>query len=328
MHSITPYLRGIATRREGCPAESGRPPDAEEAQALWGAILDGDVPDLEVGALVASLALAGESADELLGLYRAIAARSVRLRPGLGLRAISIPAYGLVPGEATFVSALALFLRGFGVPVIVHGCLESAGERSAAALLRQLGVLPCASIAQAEERLRSEGIALVPAQLLSPSLANALSLRSRLGGPNAVHLAATALDPDEAGAVRVAAVVPGTPTQRLPCFLPATGGDALVFTWPAGETPANVARLPRVARCAQGRESVLFESDAVRQPPLAGPQDAADAAGWVRAVVGRRAPVPIPLVKLAAACIHASGMAPDISQAKAILALQSGRFAA
>jgi anthranilate phosphoribosyltransferase len=303
-------------------------PDAREAQALWGAVLDGGVSDLELGALVASLTVAGESVDELLGLWRAITTRCARMRPRPDLRAISIPVYGLVPGEASFAALLALLLRRFGVPVIVHGCLESAGERSAAVLLRELGVLPCASIAEAEHRLQADGIVFVPAQLLSPPFATALSLRARLGAPNSAHLAAMALDPGGTGAVRLVTVVPGTPTQGLPAFLAVTDGDALVLTWPAGESPANIALLPRVARLSRGCEWVVFESDAVHRPPLAIPLGVAEAAAWIREVIGRHAPVPVPLVKLAAVCLHASGVAPDISQAKAIVALQAGRLAA
>lgn len=329
MHAITPYLRGIAARHGARWADPGKRPDAQEAQAMWGAVLDGVVSDLELGALMASLTVVGESVDELLGLHRAITERCARMRPRLDLCAVSIPVYGLVPGEAPFGALLALLLRRFGVPVILHGCLESsAGELSAAVLLRELGVLPCASIAEAEHRLVADGIVFVPAPLLSPSLARALSLRARLGTPNSAHLAAMALDPGGMGAVRLVTVVPGTPTQGLPAFLAATEGDALVLTWPAGETPANIALLPRIARLSQGNEAVVFESDAVHRSVLEIPPGGAEAAQWIREVIARHAPVPVPLVKLAAACLHASGVAPDIAQAKAIVALQSGRLAA
>jgi len=48
----------------------------------------------------------------------------------------------------------------------------------------------------------------------------------------------------------------------------------------------------------------------------------------MRSVIERRAPAPPPLVNLAAACVHATGAAPDFTQAKAIVSLQAGRLAA
>ena len=49
---------------------------------------------------------------------------------------------------------------------------------------------------------------------------------------------------------------------------------------------------------------------------------------WMRDVIARSAPAPSPLVNLAAACVYAAGAAGDFPQAKAIVALQSGRLAA
>jgi anthranilate phosphoribosyltransferase len=328
MHAITPYLRSIARREAFEVAGAGSRPDAREAEALWGAVLDGTLPELEVGALVASLTVAGESTDELIGLHRAVASRCIRLSPTLDRRAVSIPVYGLLQGEAAFAALLALFLRRFGVPSVLHGCLESSGQSSAARLLRELDVLPCACAVDAEVRLRDKGVAFVPPQLLSPAFANVLSLRARLGMPNSAHRVAMALDPGGMGCVRIVAVVPGSQTVGLAPFLAASGGDALLLAWPPGEGPANVALRPRITWLSNGSENVLFEIDGAGRPPLAIPGEQGDAARWVRAVIEGHLPVPGPLVKLAASCLLATGLAPDIAQAKALVALQSGRFAA
>jgi anthranilate phosphoribosyltransferase len=277
---------------------------------------------------VTGLSAAGETVEELLGLHRALADRTARLAPENGPRAVSIPVYGLAPGEAAFAALLALFLRRFDVPVVLHGSLESAGEPSAAVLLRELDVLPSTSTAEAERRLRSDGIAFMPVQLLSPPFAAILALRARLGTSNAAHLAAMAIDPLAMGAVRLVSVVPATPTAGLQPFISATEGDALVVTWPEGESPANLALRPRIDWLADGVLTPACESEAARRPPLAMPAAPAEAAAWIREVIARRTPAPDPVMKLAAVCIHASGAAPDITQAKAVVALQSGRLAA
>lgn len=319
MQSITHLLRRLAGR---AGPGSGRGLEPDEVERLWGAVLDGGVPDLELGAILATLASAGPSTDELSGLHRALLSRSTRWSPLPGRRVVSIPVYGLAREEAAFAVLLAAFLRRIDVPVVLHGPLESSDGPSAAALLRELGVLPGANLADAERELREHGIAFVPTQLLSPGLAMLVALRARLAAPNAAHVAACVIDPGGMGALRVVSCVPGTPSAHVAPFLRTTEGDALLLSWPEPGV-ADLSRRPRVTHLASGAERLLFESEAgAVSPPLADP------AAAVRAVAARAMPVPLPLVQLAAACLVATGSAPDLSQAKAVVALQSGRLAA
>ena len=50
-----------------------------EAESVFAAMLDGGVPELELGAILAMLHQKGESASELLGFGRALATRVARL---------------------------------------------------------------------------------------------------------------------------------------------------------------------------------------------------------------------------------------------------------
>lgn len=328
MHSISPILRRLARRVTSAPGEGSAWLDADEAFALWGAVLDGALDELELGALLASLALAGESPEDLLGLHRALAARQARFSPDLTRRALSIPVHGLVSGEAAYSVLLGLFLRRFDVPVVFHGPLDAPEVPSAAALLRELGVMPSAALGDAQRDLRANGVAFLPVQLLSPALADLLALRTRLGFPNAAHLAAHVLDPGAMGAVRLVMSVAGTPSVRLTALVAATGGEALLLTWPAAAPACNVDFRPRIALFARGMEEVLFEAEHAERAAFASQSQEGGLVSRMRAVVERRAPAPLPLVNLAAACVHAAGAASDFTQAKAIVALQSGRIAA
>ncbi|HEX4942984.1 MAG TPA: hypothetical protein VFV55_01450 [Usitatibacteraceae bacterium] len=328
MHSISPILRRLSRRTATPPGDATAWLDADESFALWGAVLDGALPELELGTLLASLAITGESAEELLGLHRALAARQARFSPALARRAVSIPVHGLVPGEAAFSVLLALFLRRFEVPVVMHGPLDSPEGPSAPMLLRELGVMPSATLADAERDLRAGGIAFIPVQILSPALGDILALRNRLGATNSAHLAAHAMDPGEMGAVRLAMSVPGTPSGRLPTFLAASGGEALLLSWPATTLACTFAFRPRISHLSGGAEAVLFQAENLERAGQAGPPASAPLVPWMRAVVERRAPAPPPLVNLAAACVHAAGAAADFTEAKAIVALQAGRLAA
>jgi len=328
MHSISPILRRLSRRRAAEPGDAAAWLDADESCALWGAVLDGALPELELGALLAAFAIAGESPDELLGLHRALAARQARFAPALARPAVSIPVHGLVPGEAAFSVLLALFLRRFDVPVVLHGPLDAPEGPSAPVLLRELGVMPSASLADADRELCATGIAFLPVQLLSPPLGDLLALRSRLGSVNSAHIAAHALDPGAMGAVRLAMTVPGTPSARLAALVAGTPGDALLLGWPAGAPAGNLSFRPRVTLLSGGAHTVLFEAESVDRSAPAGLPDSPQLVPWIRAVIERREPAPLPLVNLATACVHAAGAAADFTEAKAIVALQSGRMAA
>jgi len=328
MHSISPVLRRLSRRNASMPEGDGASLDADEAQALWSAVLDGALAELELGALLASFTVAGESTAELLGLHRALAARQAKFGCDLPPHAISIPVYGLVPGEAAYSVLLALFLRRLDVPVVLHGPLDSPCGPSAAALLRELGVLPSATLGDAGTELRARGIAFVPVQLLSPALGGLVALRTRLGSVNSAHLAAHALDPGGMGAVRLAMGTPATASRRLADLLPATEGRALHLSWPASAPPCNLAWRPRIAFVSDGEETVLFEAESTDRAAPPGLPAPGHLVPWMRSLVERRTPAPPPLVNLASACVYAAGAAPDFMQAKAIVALQCGRMAA
>ncbi len=328
MHTIAPTLRRLV-KRTALPGESaGGATDAEEAFALWGAVLDGALPELELGALLAALAAAGESPEELLGLHRALAVRQARLAPALSRRPVSIPVYGLVPGEAAFCVLLALFLRRFDVPVVLHGPLDAPEAPSVAVLLREFGVMPSATLADAERDLEASGLAFIPVQLLSPSLGTLVALRPRLGFCNAAHIAAHAMDPGSMGALRIAMTMPGTRSARLASLVAASREETLLLSWPVAASACSLVFRPRIALLDAGEEAVVFEAESFERSVPAAPPAGSPLVPWMRSVVERRVPAPLPLVNLAAACVHAARAAPDLMQAKAIVALQSGRLAA
>ena len=331
MISLASVLRRIALRTRPAAQDPGAFLDVEEAQRLFAAVLDDAVADIELGALLSSLALAGESTDELLGLQRAIADRCVRWSSPPARRPVAIALYGLFPGEAILAALLATFLRRFDVPVILHGPLESSGGLSVPVLLRELDILPCTGIVQAEAELASLGVVFLPSQLLSSAFASLLALRARLGTPNAAHFAAQGLDPGSAGCVRIGMSIAATTTDRLCGLYRALEGDALVLAWPAGKSPVNLAFRPRITRVRDGVSEPLFDAEAAEHAggiPASALDDPVAAAQWIRSVATRAAPVPVPLANLAAACIYATGLARDFAQAKAITALHAGRLAA
>jgi len=212
------YLREIARSDD----ERGELAPDEAAQA-FGAMLDGGVPELELGAMLIALRMKGESLGELLGCYEALGERVHRLEPlGGTVRTVLIGTYGGTRSQPNLTPLVALVLRRLGVPVLVHGTLESRGCVASAYILRELGVLPCATLAQAQSALDHERIAFVPTAVLSPGLADLLALRNRLGVPSTAHLLAKLIDPFRGASLRlVGAAEPRSLAQtreiRLQC---------------------------------------------------------------------------------------------------------------
>jgi anthranilate phosphoribosyltransferase len=304
--------------------------DAEAAARLWAAILDEALDDIEVGAVLGALTAAGASGEELVGLYRAAEERMDRAPLMAGARAVAIPAYGLVPGEALMVALAAALLARFEVPVAIHGILDAPCGISSVCVLRELGVLPCVTLAQAEESLRADRIAFIPAQLLGSRFASLIALRARLGLEGPAQIVAQALDPTQGNAVRITLAVAGTASERIDALAPQVDGDFVALTWPAGRSPLTLSTRPRIESIREGKREMLFEADiqemrtAIPQPP----EDAQGMARWIKRVMAGAIPVPVPAVNLVAACLYAVGHAPDFTQAKAIAAVSAGRLAA
>lgn len=304
--------------------------DVDSAERLWGAILDGAVDSVEVGAVLAALAVGGEHEAELDGLYRAASARLAPWSPALRGRAMTVPAYGAVPGEALWVALVTALLPRFGVPVIVHGVLDSPNGTSAAFVLREMGVLPCGSLAEADASLQSAGAAFVPVQLLSSAFADLIALRATLGIENSAHVVAQALDITRGMATRITFACPGTASERLARLDGVVEADAVALEWPVHFTPMQVGARPCIERLHDGTRERLFEADApdARLATLSLPDSPTAVADWARRVASGLVPVPIPALNVVAGCLYGAGQAGSLAQAKAVAAIQAGRLVA
>ena len=117
-------IRELGRGREGASDLS-----VEDAQQLYGAMLDGGVPDLELGAIAVALRFKGECIDEMIGFLSAAHERLYALhRPTGRLRPVVIPTYNGARKSVNLTPLLALLLRRFSIPVVVHGLIEGYGR--------------------------------------------------------------------------------------------------------------------------------------------------------------------------------------------------------
>ena len=121
-HWSPPMSYASIIKEIGRGAEGSRDMTQEDAKYLYGAMLDGGVPDLEMGAILIALRMKAESIDEMIGFLAAANERVNALTsPCVGIRPVVIPTYNGARKSANLTPLLALLLQRFGVPVIVHG---------------------------------------------------------------------------------------------------------------------------------------------------------------------------------------------------------------
>lgn len=310
----------------GRGAEGSRDMALEEAQQLYGAMLDGGVPDLELGAILIALRMKGESDDEMTGFLRAANERVHALQvPHDGPRPVVIPSYNGARKGANLTPLIALLLQRFGVPVIVHGLLEGFGRVTSGHIFRELGVMPAGTHLQAQQSLNERGLAFVPLPVIAPGLANLLSLRGRMGVRNSAHSLVKMLDPFRGQGVILAAATHPAYMDTMRNVLGNQCAHALLLRATEGEPFANPKRRPRIEHLNGGLCSTLFEAehDSLKTlPHLPEEAEASPTAEWINKVLDGQAPLPQPIANQVAACLFASGFAEDFNQAKAIVAVE------
>ena len=306
-------------------SESARDMSLEEAQQLYGAMLDGGVPDLELGAIAIALRIKSETINEMIGFLGAANERLYPLRRPQGrLRPIVIPTYNGARKTANLTPLLALVLRRFGVPVVLHGQIEGFGRVTTAQIFREFGLMPSTSRLQAQETLENSGLVYVPLTIISPGLNNQLALRSRLGLRNSAHSLVKMLDPFKGEGLLLTAATHPDYLDTMREVFSALGTHALLLRGTEGEPFANPKRRPRIEYLHDGANDILFEAEhdsLKRLPNLPETCDAKTTEGWMRRVLSGEAVLPPPIANQLACCLYASGYADDFNQAKAIVAV-------
>lgn len=169
-----------------------RPLTIDEAEAAMGAVLDGKVEPLQVGAFLLLLRYRGETAEELAGFVRAARARLAR-----GARAevdLDWPSYADAHKQLPYFLLSALLLARNGYRVLMHGV---AGEGPATTRhgLTALGLAQAESVDEAVRQLDAANVAYLPVEAAVPELARLLGLKPLLGLRTFANTMARELNP-------------------------------------------------------------------------------------------------------------------------------------
>jgi anthranilate phosphoribosyltransferase len=297
--NYAPYLKEI-----GRGAKGAAPLSAAQAQTLFGAMLDGEVPDLELGAIILSMRIKGETHAELQGFMAAVDARTPQLALPAGPRCVILPTYNGARRQPNLMPLVALLLAREGIPVLIQGRHDFDSRVSPFALLEELDIRPAADLAEAGRRLATDKLACLRVDQLLPGLDRLLALRPRLGVRNSGHTLAKLLDPCRGRSVRVVAVTHPEYLERMHAYLVADGGSAMLLRGTEGEAYANPRRRPRLEGFEHGQAHVLAEAAEGGAPPLAELPDSPAIehnVTCIRGMLGGEQTVPTPILEQVAA---------------------------
>jgi anthranilate phosphoribosyltransferase len=154
--------------------------NAADAEALFGRMLDGGMDDAEIAETLTAVAIRGETADEIVGVVRAIRARMLHVQSPIN--AMDVAGTGGDGQHSLNIStAVAIVVAACGVPMAKCGNRAASSKAGTADTLEALGLDIHRATEQAETTLGDLGIGFIFAQRQVPILARVAPIRRKLG---------------------------------------------------------------------------------------------------------------------------------------------------
>ncbi|MET0588885.1 MAG: anthranilate phosphoribosyltransferase [Novosphingobium sp.] len=152
----------------------------DEAEAAFGAMLDGHIADEEIARFLIELSDRGETASEIAGAARAMRARLIPVNAPAN--AIDVCGTGGDGHHTLNVStAVSLVVAACGVPVAKHGNRAASSKAGAADTLEALGLNLDRAAETAEATLSDIGICFLFAARHHPSMGRIMPIRRSIG---------------------------------------------------------------------------------------------------------------------------------------------------
>jgi anthranilate phosphoribosyltransferase len=184
----------------------------EEAGAAMATIMDGEATPAQIGALLAALAVRGETEDEVVGFARVMRERAVPLRAQGALDTCGTGGDGA--GTFNISTVASLVVAGCGVPVAKHGNRSASGSCGSADVLEALGLRLDPPVETVQRSFDEAGWAFLFAPGFHASTRHAVGPRKELGVRTCFNLLGPLTNP-----ARPVAQVVGVPRPPLAEFL-------------------------------------------------------------------------------------------------------------
>lgn len=309
-----PFPAARFIKEIGRGADGARALVKHDARALFTAMLEGRVADVQLGAILMAYRIKGETPEELDGMLEAAHAHCRPLpapdTPDHALPVV-IPSYNGARRQPNLVPLLATLLAREGVPVLVHGIRRFDGRITTAALFDALGWPVCENMDDARERLEDKRLAYVPIDVLSPELTALLDKREIVGLRNSAHTVVKMLQPIGGHApheaLRLVSYTHPEYRDTLTDYFLRHPANVLLARGTEGEAVADARRGSAVEWLHDGTHETVIEavegsSDAPPELPVG--TDVAATARWIAAVLDGTQPVPVPIAKQVRAIVR------------------------
>ena len=287
-----------------------------DAHALYAAMLNGQVSDLELGGILLSMRIKGESADEIAGFFAAVETSFQLLQApkiigaALAYAPIVIPSYNGARRTANLTPLLAMLLARAGAPVFVHGVMHDAGRVTTAEILNELGIAISSTHQQAEDCMAQGQVAFMNIETLAPKLAGQLAFRKLLGVRNSAHTLVKILQPFNCAALRLCSYTHPEYSSMLTEYLTHHAdplrGDVFLMRGTEGETVASTKKIQKIDWIHQGSVTTVAEAEVGTDLVLPIALDAVGTAVWIQDVMAGREPVPENIAAQVQYCLNAA----------------------
>ena len=169
-----------------------------EAADFFHVLLEPDVTDAQLGAMLVALAVKGETVEELAGMAEAMRSRAARLKAGHAVF-IDTAGTGSSPVKTFNISTAAAFVvAGAGLPVAKHGNRAVTSRSGSADVLSHLGVRIDVPPKVSESCLDEIGICFMFAPLFHAATARVAAVRRELGVQSVFNLLGPLANPANA----------------------------------------------------------------------------------------------------------------------------------
>ena len=212
---------------------AGRDVGAEQTAWLMDQVLSAEATPAQLAGFLVALRAKGETAEEILGLSRAMLAHARRVEvPG---RAVDVVCTGGDQAHTVNISPMAaLVTAAAGAPVAKHGNRAASSQAGTADVLEALGVAIELDGAAVARCVRELGIGFCFAPAFHPAMRYVGGVRRELGVPTAMNVLGPLINPAEPAAglvgcadARLAPVMAEVFARRGMSVLVVRGDDGL-----------------------------------------------------------------------------------------------------
>jgi anthranilate phosphoribosyltransferase len=310
MTTFEPFPAARFIKEIGRGKNGARSMSRDDARDLYQAMLDGRVSDLELGGILLSMRIKGESVDEIAGFLDAAEAALNRSRAAGPVRAGGDPDLQRRAQDGQPDAAAGLLLAREGVPVLVHGVATDLGR------VARRKCLPRWACRRRATARGGGGHVAAQAGLHHHRYHGA---QAGLSAVAAAQAGRAQFDPhagqDHAAVCRPALrLVSYTHPEYLEMLgeyfttaAPHERGDAFLMRGTEGETVANANKAQQIDWFHGGlRTTLVPKQTLVGELPLLENKDAATTAAWIKPVLDGEVPVPPPIAEQVAQCLLVS----------------------